>query len=104
MARVSVGSDVQIWHVPSNGRKPPKIDVGTRASEARGGWGAGAYLGLEAGLVGETLETDLVEGIGGVAARSRDGGGGGQRVGSDDRGVSAALRARFAEKSEAAAW
>lgn len=68
--------NVQIWHVPSEReRKPPKIDVGTRASEARGWWGAGAYLGLKAGLVGETLETDLVEGIGGVAARSRDGGG-----------------------------
>ena len=70
--------------------------MGTRATEARGGVDAGTYLGLEAGLVGETLETDLVEGIGGVTARSRRSG---TTVsgwfGSCDRGVSApALRCR----------
>ncbi|MDA9079832.1 hypothetical protein N9M16_00180 [Candidatus Dependentiae bacterium] len=70
--------------------------MGTRATEARGGVDAGTHLGLEAGLIGETLETDLVEGIGGVTARSRRSG---TTVsgwfGSCDRGVSApALRCR----------
>ena len=66
---------------------------GERRREARG---CASYLALEAGLVGETLETDLVEGIGGVTARSRRSG---TTVsgwfGSCDRGVSApALRCR----------